>query len=107
MRKLALFTAVMLLLQSQSCKPKTNCETLADLIKSKSEAGYFTEASRVSDSLRSECPGSENLIRMADSLIDINERIRIDFSMTETDFRARVDRYLGKPTDSMLTSWEG
>jgi hypothetical protein len=44
---------------------------------------------------------------MADSLIDINERIRIDFSMTETDFRARVDRYLGKPTDSMLTSWEG
>jgi len=107
MRKPALFTAVMLLLLSQSCKPKTNCETLSDLIKSKSEAGYFTEASRMADSLKSECPGSEKLIKIADSLIDINERIRLDFSMTEADFSARVDRYLGKPTDSMLTAWEG
>ena len=107
MRNLALFIAAMLLLLIQSCKPKTNCETLSDLIKSKSEAGYFTEASRMADSLRSEYPGSGKLINIANSLIDINERIRLDFSMTEADFSARVDRYLGKPTDSMLTAWEG
>jgi len=90
MRNKLVFILASILVFTSGCKPKTNCETLSDLIRSKSEAGYFTEASRMADSLRSQCPGSEKLIRVVDSLMDINERIRLDFSETEDDFRARV-----------------
>jgi hypothetical protein len=50
--------------------------------------------------------GPEKPVQNSDSQIEIAERIRLDFSLTEEEFNSRVEKYLGKPTDSMLAIWE-
>ena len=59
----------------------------------------------MADSVRSVCEGYED-IRRADSLVEISERIRLDFSESKESFISKVNKYLENPTDSMLSAWE-
>jgi hypothetical protein len=60
-----------------------DCENLYFTLKYNVDSGYFHEAARLADSLKTNCRGDENLVRKCDSLLEISERIRLDFSLTE------------------------
>lgn len=105
MKKFILLTACSFMIAFSGCRPKTDCNSLYELIKAKSDAGEFLEASELADSLRANCADAVQLIMKSDSLVEINNRIRLDFSLTENDFLARVERNTGKQTDSALKAW--
>ncbi|MCX6333616.1 MAG: transglutaminase-like domain-containing protein [Bacteroidia bacterium] len=106
MKDLTLLLVCCTFILMTSCRNRTDCNDLYSSIKTKADAGYFTEASKLADSLKVVCSGSEKLIHKCDSIIEINERIRLDFSLTEAAFNSRVEKYLGKSTDSMLAVWD-
>lgn len=87
------------------CKTRTDCEKLYVTLKSKVDSGYFHDAARLTDSLKINCGGDENLVRKSDSLLEISERIRLDFSVTEEQFKSKVEKLLGTIPDSVMAEW--
>lgn len=58
------------------------------------------------DSLKIRFPEEKGLIRMADSLTQISERISLDFSLTEDQFIQRIEAYNIPVNDSILGTWD-
>ena len=106
MKNFTWFFLVAIIGISAGCSSKPDCTNLLTMIESNSEAGNFTKAGFLADSLRKCCPDASDLILKADSITDINERLGLDFSVNETDFRARIENYFGQATDSMIAAWE-
>ncbi len=106
MRKRYPLALLVILALSVSCRTTTDCNSLFSLLNTDFISGNFREVSRLADSIRASCTGSGELLRKADSLVEISERIRLDFSLTEADFMSRVDKYLGRRTDSMFSAWD-
>jgi len=106
MRKIYPLALLVILTICGSCKITTDCNSLFSLINANYDSGNFREVSLLADSVRTSCTGSEELIRKADSLVEISGRIRLDFSLSKEGFSSRVEKYFGKPTDSMLSAWE-
>lgn len=106
MRKIYPLALLVIMTICVRCRTTTDCNNLFSLLNADFVSGNFREVSLLADSISESCAGSEELIRKVDSLVEISERIRLDFSLNEDSFNARVKKYFGKPTDSILASWE-
>jgi len=106
MKKSCLLALLIIIIITVSCRSTIDCNSLFSLIKENYESGNFREVSLLADSIRTGCAGSEKLIRITDSLVEISERVRLDFSLDKESFRSKVDKNLENPTDSMLAEWE-
>ncbi len=100
------FIICALIFFSSGCKTGTDCTKLYTDLERKFDSGYFKEASSLADSIKNNCLNNGNLIRKCDSLIDISERIRLDFSMRQEQFLLQAEKSLGKITDSMMAEWD-
>ncbi|MCU0456430.1 MAG: hypothetical protein MUE74_09025, partial [Bacteroidales bacterium] len=94
------------ILVTTGCMRQTDCSTLLNALEKEFAEGNFSRASILADSLRKTCRGSGELISKADSLVEISDRLRIDFSDDENEFRSRLERYYGRINDSMLAAWD-
>lgn len=88
------------------CMRQSDCGTLFYALEREFAEGNFAMASLLADSLEKTCKGSGEFIRKADSLVEISDRLRSDFSADENEFRARLARYYENVTDSMLKAWD-
>jgi hypothetical protein len=94
-----------LIVLASGCKPGTDSTKLYAEIERKFDSGYFTEAGRIADSIKEFCADNKKLILKIDSLVQISERIRLDFSLTEKEFIARINSYAGPVSDTILSEW--
>ena len=96
---------IALLIILPHCRPKTDCQKLYNDFESEFASGNFTKANKLADSLNKFCTDDIYLLRKTDSLVQIAERISLDFSLTEEQFSGRVESFAGKVTDSMMNVW--
>ncbi|MBG0857955.1 MAG: transglutaminase domain-containing protein [Bacteroidales bacterium] len=75
------------------------------MLRSEFNAGNFRQACRLADSLKKSCPENNKLLSEADSLVQIAERIRLDFSVPEEEFLSQLKKYTGTVSDSSLEAW--
>jgi len=101
----SLFLFMPLILIS-GCHLKTDCDKISGDIRSEFDAGNFLKASGLTDSLKKCCPDNLLFIREADSLLQIADRISLDFSLTEDQFLSLLKNYTGAVTDSSLAAME-
>ncbi len=106
MKKAGLLVIPILLILAEGCRTRTDCNELFNLVQENFESGNFREATRLADSIRESCTGPGELIRKSDSLIELSERIRLDFSLNEAGFMSRAESYFGIINDSLLSAWE-
>lgn len=105
MKKLIPLFMIFLALMT-GCKIKTDCNTIFNDLKSQFSSGNFNDVRTLADSLKKYCPDNKKLISTSDSILDISERIRLDFRLTEDEFISRVSKTYGTVTDSMMKHWE-
>ncbi len=97
---------LLLLLLLSNCQPQTDSKKLFDEIEFQYNSGNFNALSNLVDSLKEYCPEEHHLIRKADSLVEISERVCIDFSLTLEEVRARLNDYNIEVNDSNFAGWE-
>ncbi|MCE5347711.1 MAG: transglutaminase-like domain-containing protein [Bacteroidales bacterium] len=68
-------------------------------------SGNFNNVIHLSDSLKNYFPDSIPQIRYADSLAQMTERISRDFSVTEEDIVAQIEKRTGTFSDEDLAGW--
>lgn len=101
-----LFAFIIIILLFQSCRNTPEPAALFRILENEYENGNFQEIPLLLDSLRTRFPNEERLISMADSLMQISERIRLDFSLTEDQFIQRIEAYRIPVNDSILRVWD-
>ncbi len=100
------FICIIITLLFHSCRDKPDSTTLFSVLENEYENGNFQKLPQLLDSLKIRFPEEKGLIRMADSLIQISERIDLDFSLTEDQFIQRIEAYNIPVSDSILRIWD-
>ena len=88
------------------CGPKQDCNKISDGIETNFNKGNFTEAGKLADSLKQCCTGNLLIIRKADSLLEIAERIRLDFPFTGEQITTRIEKLAGSVSEDDIAAWE-
>lgn len=88
------------------CKPLTDCNKLISDLREKIDSGYFDKAILLADTIKANCGDDKNLIMETDSLLQISERIKLDFSLSEEQFLAKITSYKVPVSDAILAEWE-
>ncbi|MCJ7446374.1 MAG: transglutaminase-like domain-containing protein [Bacteroidales bacterium] len=88
------------------CSPKTDCNKLLGEFESDMNAGNFLKAIQLADSVKKCCASDMHIIQKTDSLVQIAERINLDFSLSEDQFLRRLKEYAGVVSDSNLAVWD-
>jgi hypothetical protein len=101
-----LFLFSFILFFSHGCKSPADCLKLLMNIENEITAGNLEKA--VSDAiyLKKKCSEDSLLIIKADSLVQIAERISMDFSLTEEQVTTRLQKYPGKYSQEERAEWE-
>ena len=89
-----------------SCSTKPDISELLLRIRSEFQDGNFLKLSQLTDSLKHLYPFETSFIRKADSLVQISERIRLDFSLTPEQFLKRIENFKIPFNDSILNAWD-
>jgi hypothetical protein len=97
-----------ILLFSISCgsSQKTDCNKLLSIISADMANGNLNEAIQFADSLKKQCPSETTVVYKADSLADIAQRIRLDFSLTEEQIISELTKNLKSYSPEEKESWE-
>jgi hypothetical protein len=97
-----------ILLVSVSCgsSRKTDCNTLLSIIEIDVSKGNLNEAIIFADSLKKQCPDERKLAYKADSLADIAQRIKLDFSLTEEQVISKLNNNLKSFLPEEKKNWE-
>ena len=106
MRISRFFIFIIIILLLQACRDKPDSTTLFTILENEYENGNFQKLPRLLDSLKFRFPEEKGLVRMADSLTQISERIGLDFSLTEDQFIQRIEAYNIPFSDSILRIWD-
>jgi transglutaminase-like putative cysteine protease len=96
-----LFSSLIVLITG--CTQKTDCSNLMLLIEKNMAEGNLKKVILMADSLEKVCPEEILMVRKADSLSQIAERIPLDFSLTEEQFMTRLRKNMPEftPEDIM------
>jgi hypothetical protein len=100
------FLLLVLVAVLTNCSPKTDCDKILSAIETGFDQGNFTEAAILTDSLKSCCGNELASIRKADSLVEISERIKLDFNNTRGQIIERIEKLAGPVSDDEITGWE-
>ena len=68
--------------------------------------GEFLKAKQMIDSLKQFTHINTVESRKMDSILDVMHRIRLDFSLDETQVKKQLSRYFAQPDDSLISQWE-
>ncbi len=102
--RLLLFPALLLALIS--CKLTPDYNKLLNLIEQDIESGNNKSAVHLADSLKSKYADNIPFFRKADSLSQIAERINLDFSVTDDQIIAQIEKRSGAFTHEDMEAWE-
>jgi len=91
---------------TSGCRRENSCDRFIKGIDTSFEKGNFTEMVMLSDSLKITCEEESSAILLADSLINISARIRLDFSYDRGQIIERIERLAGEVTDEDIKYWE-
>lgn len=69
-------------------------------------SGEIKKAGIVSDSIRNSRKLSDIQLRQLDSLLEIGNRVKIDFSLSEQDVKSRLSKYFQELDSTTLKEWE-
>jgi Transglutaminase-like superfamily len=75
-------------------------------LQTKLASGSFMEMKALSDSLKSSCRHDPELMRKADSLVEIAGRTAIDFSVPEDQEMKQIEKRMGVFSPEMMKTWE-
>jgi len=106
MKYLNRFLLYILIFALASCKPKTDCDKLIYGIQACIDSGNFTKAEILADSLRENCSENIIIVRKADSLLQIADRIRIDFSASESTIITNLQTRFTGVSEKDKEEWE-
>jgi hypothetical protein len=95
-----------LMLSIYGCTHNPGCNELLVQIEKDVSAGNLKNAILVADSLKKTCPGESLMVHKADSLAQIAERIALDFSLSEEQIIAKLNKDIGTFSKEDKTSWE-
>ncbi len=101
--RLILF-ALAALLGLDSCI-QNQMEAPLEKIKMLSDKGEFSDALRLRDSLIKLKPLTPDEIQKADSMIEINRRVAIDFRRSKAEVTSQLAKYFPDP-ESLMAQWE-
>ncbi len=102
--KSLLFLTVLLILYGCGSKPDNSM--ILDNIRENIESGNLITAVRLADSLKKSCPQNPELFFTADSLRQVAERIRIDFTVNEEQAINQIEKRIGTFSPEERASWE-
>jgi hypothetical protein len=98
-----LFTIVLML---SECRSKTDCLEIFKEIENSFNSGNFTETEKLTDSLKKWCGDLSASILKADSLIQISNRIRLDFPYGREEIIDRIEKLSGPVSDEEINTCE-
>ena len=101
-----IYRFIVLIALVYGCSTKPDSSELFLRIGNEFRNGNFLRLSHLADSLSQLYPDETILIRKADSLVSISERIKLDFSLNEEQFRKRIESYKIPSNDSILNIWD-
>jgi len=67
--------------------------------------GNFIRLNILADSIKNICAGELYLMRKTDSLVEIADRISLDFTLTEEQFLKKIESFAGSTSETMLGAW--
>jgi hypothetical protein len=95
-----------LLLALSACRQSPDPEIAFSRIKNEIGSGNLKSAVWIADSIKGTAePGSRYQLK-ADSLSEIAKRISIDYSLTSSDLKARIEKLGGQVSDGQLEEWD-
>jgi transglutaminase-like putative cysteine protease len=106
MKSLNSILLYILILVLASCKPKTDYNKLIFGIQACIDSGSFSKAEMLADSLRKNCAENGFALRKADSLLEIGDRIRIDFSLDESQIMSKLESRIAGASVNTREEWE-
>ena len=88
------------------CTQAPDCNKLLIQIENDIISGNLNDAKLLADYLKLRCPGDSRVVRRADSLEQIAERIALDFSLTEVQIISRLNNSTASFSTEEKASWE-
>ena len=95
----------LLILCLASCNTKPDCKKILSEIESNLESGNIGMVRELADSVRMLCSGNSNLIRKADSLSQIAERVGIDFSLDSNEIISKLETRMRPVSMTDIDDW--
>ena len=89
-----------------ACKQKTDYAAMEASIQRNFDSGNYIATISLADSFKKYYPDKINLYNKADSLAELAERISLDFSVTEDQLMAQLEKKVGPFTMEEKMSWE-
>jgi hypothetical protein len=89
-----------------SCQQNRKADNSYFIVEKEFLSGNFQKVSQLSDSLKTAFPGDTILVWRLDSLTEMCHRISFDFSLSEDNISARLQRVMGDFTPEQKTHWE-
>lgn len=105
MRFLVLSFSILLITVS-ACRQTDNSNKVFTIINTCIKAGELTKAARLSDSLKNAYTPGSRVWMKADSLSQISDRIRIDYSVSTDDLKNRLEKFPGLLTEGNIDDWD-
>jgi hypothetical protein len=91
---------------ASSCRDECDCTNVYSDLIDNYKTGNYSEFSILADSIKQNCQCDENIVRVTDSLLQISERIKLDFTLSESEFRIKAQKLMDEVSDSLLGGWE-
>ncbi len=95
-----------LIFVATGCRNNSDNLQLTESIKNSFNTGNLTLAIKSADSLIKYYSEDKSVLSFADSIKQIAERIKIDFSVTEEQVRSDLERRIGQYSDPDVSFWE-
>jgi transglutaminase-like putative cysteine protease len=102
----SVLTALSLFLLSACTPQPSEISSALAQIENDLNSGELKKATLLVDSLKKHYPRASRLVYKADSLVQIAERIAVDFSLTEDQISSRLSKNMGNYTAEDKASWE-
>lgn len=106
MRYFKILVLISVLIPLISCRNQIDCGVILDEISQNFETGNFKKVSRLTDSLKNYCGNNNKIIAISDSILDISERTKIDFSVSEDQVKAAIKERSGEYSEVDKSFWE-
>ena len=107
MRNKILLSALLILSLTTRCGSDINCTDLFNTLELSYNAGNFKEVALLADSLKNCCSENQLLIWKADSLLEISERVELDFPYSRSEIKSNIEKRLGRSvTEDEIATWE-
>ncbi len=99
--------SIPLLFLINRCGSDNNCTDLFNDLELSYNAGNFKKVALLADSLRNGYPVNLLLISKADSLLEISERVELDFPYSSSEIKSNIEKRLGHSiTADEIATWE-